>query len=236
MKKPHLDHNFDDALAQLRSLVDVMASKAETTLADTLLALQRRDSEEAKRIMAADREMNGLEVEIDERCLRLLARWQPAASDLRFVATAFKLTVDLERIGDHCVNICERALELNHEEAQPGSIDVQALGATVSDQLHDALVALRSEDAQLASQIIERGRQTEGLVREALHQGLEALQRPGSRLGVAVRLHEIAGFLQRIAGHATNVAEMVIFLVRGEDVRHPGRISPPADVSGPTPG
>jgi phosphate transport system protein len=224
VKKPHLDHVFDDDLAELRRSVDTMAGKADTMLSSSLEALRKRDGDGAKLVVSADRELNALEVEIDERCLRILARWQPAASDLRFVAAALKLVTDLERIGDHCVNICERVLELNHVEPDTG-VDLDALAAAVQTLLRDALAALRAEDVQAASQVIERGQHTDGLVRDVLHSCFGSLRRPGNDVHFAIRMHEIATYLHRIAAHATNIAEMVIFLVRGEDVRHPGKLS-----------
>ncbi|HEY0709560.1 MAG TPA: phosphate signaling complex protein PhoU [Polyangia bacterium] len=232
MKTPHLDHGFDDALASLRASLDEMATRAEATLKATMVALERRDRGQAKAIIAADGGMNALEMSVDDKCLKLLARWQPVAGDLRFVAAALKLTVDLERIGDHCVNIAERSLELSHTPGEP-PVDVVALGETVRKLVHDAFEALRAEDVQQASQIIERGRQADVLVRDVLHGCFESMQSPNAAIGVAVRTYEIAGYLQRIAAHATNVAEMVVFLVRGEDVRHAnqpaaGDASPPA--------
>jgi phosphate transport system protein len=221
MKKSHLDHDFDDALGELRAGLESMARSAETTLTQTLSALASRDGEGARAIIASDRTLNALEVKIDDQCLRLLARWQPAASDLRFVAAALKLTVDLERVGDHCVNIAERILDLTHAPVQSAPVDLSGLGKVVRGLIGDVFVALRTEDVQLANQIIERGRQTDALVRDLLHGCLEAMSVSEIVIGVAVRTYEIAGYLQRIAAHATNVAEMVIFLVRGEDVRHP---------------
>lgn len=227
MKKSHLDQQFDEDLGELRSLVATMTFKAEHMLAESLAALAQRDSEKAKQVVAADCELNALEVEIDERCVKLLARWQPAASDLRFVAATLKLVTDLERIGDHCANICERVLELNHGDP-PAPIDVATLGTAVQAMLRDALATLRAEDVQAASQIIERGQQIDGLARDVSRSCFSALGRPTNDAHVAVRMHEIAWYLQRIAAHATNIAEMVIFLVRGEDVRHPGRLLPAA--------
>jgi phosphate transport system protein len=224
VKKPHLDHVFDDDLAELRRLVGTMASKADGMLSSSLEALRRHDSDLAKVVVAADRELNALEVEIDERSLRMLARWQPAASDLRFVAAVLKLVTDLERVADHCVNICQRVLELSHVEPDAG-IDLDTLATAVQTLLRDALGALRSEDVQAAAQVIERGQHTDGLLREVLHSCFASLRRPGSDVHFAIRMHEIATYLHRIAAHATNIAEMVIFLVRGEDVRHAGKLS-----------
>jgi phosphate transport system protein len=223
MKQRHLDQHFDQALAHVRALVDTMSARAESTLGETLWALRERNSDKARELVASDREMNLLELAIDDACIKLLACWQPAASDLRFVAAVLKLTVDLERIGDHCVNICERVLELNGAPGTATPVDLMALGQAVRGLVHDAFVALRAEDVQLASQIIERARQADALVRDVLQCCFQWLARPGTDVGLAIRSYEIAGYLQRIGAHATNVAEMVVFLVRGEDIRHSDR-------------
>ena len=133
---------------------------------------------------------------------------------------------DLERIGDHCVNICERVLELS--DGMPGAppLDTRTLAATVQSMLRAAFGALAWEDGQAAIQVIEWGKQVDALLRNILHDGFHAMRRGDTDLHLAVRMYEIAGYLQRIAAHGTNIAEMVVFLVRGEDIRHAGRLQP----------
>jgi phosphate transport system protein len=220
MKKPHIDHVLEEELAQARGLLDTMAREAEGMLAESLGALDRRDGERAKRVIAKDQKMNGLEVEIDEHSLKLLARWHPVASDLRFVAAALKVVTDLERIGDHCVNICERVLELSHAVAGRPPVDLTLLAVSVESMLRQALASLAAEDVHQAVQVIERGKQVDALVREVLHACLDSMRQDGTSIHLTVRMYEIAGYLQRIAAHGTNIAEMVVFLVRGKDVRH----------------
>jgi phosphate transport system protein len=224
VKKPHIDHQFDEELAGLRAMLDAMTKEADRMVTQTLQALENRDPELARRVVTSDQRMNGLEMEVDEHCLKLLARWQPAASDLRLVATAFKVVTDLERIGDQCVNICDRVLEVSHGMQGTAPVDLRGLGEAVLDLLREAFAALGADDVALAGQIIERGRQIDVLVRDMLHDCFAALRDDGSRIQVTVHAYDIAGHLHRIAAHGTNIAEMVIFRVRGEDVRHPGRI------------
>jgi phosphate transport system protein len=232
MRKPHTQPAYDGDLARLHGLVEQMASRAREMLLGSRQALETLDAEAAKRIIASDGEVNRLEVEIDELCLELLVRWQPVASDLRFIAAAFKVVTDLERIGDHCVNISRSVLELRHEVPFQPPVDLSSLGAAVDTLLGDALTALRTEDVQLAAQVLERDQRVEALVGEVLRACLEALRQSAHGMPLATRLHGIAGYLQRIAAHATNIAEMVVFLVRGEDVRHVrDRRSPPAAAS-----
>jgi phosphate transport system protein len=226
MTKPHTIPAYDHDLAQLRELLTRMASRAELMLAGSLRALEERNVADARRLVAMDSELDALEMAVDNRSLHLLARWQPVASDLRFVATALKAVTDLERIGDHAVNICERVLEFEDAPPLHPPVDVMDLGRMVQDLIHDALQALRSEDVALAGQILERGPRADVLVRQVLRGCFEALRHDPEHVHQATSTHEIAGYLQRIAAHATNIAEMVIFLVRGEDVRH--HDNPPA--------
>jgi phosphate transport system protein len=232
MENVHLDRAYDDDLGRLRSLLQQMATRAEEMLLGSRHALETRDPAAAKRIIGADGELNRLEVEIDERCLKLLARWQPVASDLRFIAATLKVVTDLERIGDHCVNISQSVLALPHEVPFQPPVDLGSLGRVVDTLVRDALTALRTEDVQLAGQVLERHQQVEALVSEVLRDCFEALRQNGHGMPLATRLHGIASYLQRIAAHATNIAEMVIFRVRGEDVRHPGHRLPMADTAG----
>jgi phosphate transport system protein len=222
MKKRHSDPSYDLDLDRIRVLLDGMADRAVEMLGGSLQALAHRDAIAAKAIAACDREVNALEVEIDEACLRLLARWQPVASDLRFVAATLKLVTDLERIGDHCANICQRVLELREEPDSP--TDMGALANAVPALLQDALVAWRGENAQMAGQVIERGQRVPALVRDVVRGGFERARHDAGHVAAAMLWHEVAGALERIGAHATNIAEMVVFLVRGQDVRHLGHL------------
>lgn len=222
MKKPHAEPSYDRDLAHVRGLLDVMATRVHEMVTGSLQALVGADADRARLLIGADAEINRLEVEIDERCLKLLARWQPVASDLRFVATALKVVTDLERIGDHCVNLCQRVLELEPVDPPSPAIEWRGLAMAVEDLFGEALAALRAEDATLAAQVIEGSSRVDALANDVTRACFETNRDAGDRVTVTTRLHEVAGYLQRIAAHATNIAEMVIFLVRGEDVRHGG--------------
>jgi phosphate transport system protein len=223
MRKRHTEPSYDVDLDHIRERIGAMCALVGGMLDGSLSCLARRDGSGAGQIAARDREVNALEVEIDECCLALLARWQPVASDLRFVGATLKLVTDLERVGDHCANICERVVDLHGERRDPPG-ELVALISAVPALLQDAFAAWRGEDARLAVQVIERGQRLDALAREVLRGCFElSRQDPGS-VAAAVGWHEIAGYLHRIGGHATNIAEMVIFQVRGEDVRHLGRL------------
>jgi phosphate transport system protein len=222
MKKPHAELSYDVDLARIRDRVGEMAKLVGVMVAGSLRCLRQRDTYGAKQIAARDREVNAFEVEIDQRCLRLTARWQPVASDLRFVGAALKLVTDLERIGDRCVNICESVLD-PHGEQVDAPADLEALVAAVPALLEDALSAWRAEDVKMAGRVIERGPLIHALAREVVRGCFKRSNHDPANLGAMMHWHEVAGHLQRIGAHATNVAELVVFLVRGEDVRHAGR-------------
>jgi phosphate transport system protein len=231
MRKHHADPSYDVDLDRVRILLDAMSDRAAEMLAGSLTALARRDGVAAKAVAARDLEVNALEVEIDERCLKLLARWQPVATDLRFVGATLKLVTDLERIGDHCVNICQRVVELEEDHVAP-PVALGALTAAVPALLADALFAWRTENAKMAWQVIERGQRMAGLVRDVVRACFESARHDPGEVAAAIRWHEVAGYLERIGAHATNIAEMVVFLVRGQDVRHVGHL-PMAERSAP---
>lgn len=221
MKKPHTIPAYDEELTKLRWLLDTMASRAEEMLGDTLQALDERNVAEARKLVALDNALDTLEMAIDSTCLRLLARWQPVASDLRFIATALKAVTDLERIGDQSVNICERVMEFDDRPSPRPGVDMMTLGRRAQALVHDAVRALREEDVALAEQVIRSTARTELLARQVLRSWFELVKQDPARLQQAASDHEIANHLRRIAAHATNIAELVVFLVRGEDVRHP---------------
>jgi phosphate transport system protein len=221
MKKPHAEPAYDADLARIRRLTAGMGSRAEQMLADSLKALVDGDAIAARKVAARDGEINALEMEIDERCLALLARWQPVASDLRLVGATLKLVTDLERVGDQCANICERVADAGAGGAELPA-DLYVLTTAVPALLRDALVAWRAEDVELAAPVIERGRLIGALVHEIVRGCFELSRRAPTGVAAAIRWHQVVGCLERIGGHATNVAELVIFLVRGEDVRHQG--------------
>ena len=222
MTKPHIDQGFDAELNRLRVLTSRMAGQAERMLAESLEAWETGDREQARRVVSSDPAINALEVLIDERCLKLLARWQPVAGDLRYVAATLKLVTDLERIGDHCVNICECVLQ--SEPPSPLPRNVITLGTDVQRLLRDALEGLQISDLRKSDQVLQGSKQIDARVSQALEECFRSLRDGGLDVRSAIRTHELAGYLHRIAAHATNIAEMVVFLVRGEDIRHPGKL------------
>ena len=224
MPHEHTDTSYERELGEIRDQVTRMGTRVCSMLTRTIHALVAGDHELAAATIAADKAVNGMEVEIDELCLAVLARRQPVASDLRFIAAALKFDSDLERIGDLCVNACERILQLQEEADAEIVARFTDIGARVGTMIENALRAFVTADATRAEAVMD----ADQLIDKA-YANLSGFlimrmrQRPAS-LADATQLLSIAKYLERIGDHATNVAEMVIFMVEGRDVRHHGRL------------
>jgi phosphate transport system protein len=213
------------------SLVEEMVGKGEA-------ALRTRDTPLAQATMRLDRRINRLECEVDELAMRILAIRQPVASDLRFITTALKIVTDLERVGDLCVNICERVIELNEEP--PLQLAPRAPGAegpgpwgsegpvgdltTLADEaiavVHEALDALVARDVDKATALLQRDAAIDEHYARIFHHLLALMASDPASIYRATRVQSIAKYLERIADHAMNIAETVVFLVKGTDIRH----------------
>jgi len=187
---------------------------------DALKALVEREKESAEAVIARDGEIDRLELEIDEMALSVLALRQPAASDLRFITLAMKIVTDLERIGDLATNIAERAAELASEPQLHPYVDLQRLGMAVRTMLRDALDSFVARDTRRAEEIRIRDKEVDLLYAEGLKALLDLMKASPANVERAARLMFVAKSLQRIADHATNLAEDVVFMVQGKDIRH----------------
>ncbi len=222
MNKKHTDKGYDAQLDDLRGKLLTLGGKVETEIATSMKALAERDSKLAAAVSAADREVNRLEVEIDEVCRRLLALRQPAASDLRFITTALKIVVDLERIGDLAVNIAQRVLDLNQSPPLRPLHDLTRLAELCQTQLRAALDSFVDADVAKAEAVIKDDDLLDALYHNLFNELLGLMMEDSKNIRRANNLMFVAKHLERLGDHATNVAEMVIFMVRGTDVRHPG--------------
>ena len=163
-------------------------------------------------------------IDIDEHCMQVLARRQPVASDLRFLTTALKLVTDLERIGDLGVNICERVLELNGEPPLKPYVDMPNMAREVQEMLHEGLDAFVASDVERAQQVIARDRNVDAYYTQIFRELLTYMMEDPRNIFRATRLQSIAKYLERIGDHATNVGELVVFMVKGKDIRHAGKL------------
>jgi phosphate transport system protein len=220
--KAHTDKTYDLQLDDLRNKLLTLGGNVETEIATSMRALTERDSKLGETVIGQDREVNRLEIEIDEACRRLLALRQPAASDLRFITTAVKIVVDLERIGDLAVNIAERAIDLNQSPPLKPIPDLSRLADLGQRQVRAALDAFVEADPDKAEQVIKNDDLLDSLYHNLVNELLALMMEDPRNIRRANSLLFVAKHLERIGDHATNVAEMVIYMVRGTDIRHPG--------------
>lgn len=207
-------------LEKLREMLLRMATLVETSIKNSVKSLADRDSELAKAVIKQDHIVNSMDVQIDEECIWLLALMQPMGSDLRFITTAMKLTTDLERIGDNSVNIAERAIELNKEPLLKPYIDVPKMGDIASGMVRDSIDAFIRRDKKLAMEVIGRDDEVDELNAAVLHELAFIMTQDPSTAFRAMKVSYVSKYLERIADHATNLAEMVIYLIDGKIIRH----------------
>jgi phosphate transport system protein len=219
--REHTDQEFEQELRHLREQLLLMGSHVEGIISASLRALVERDSELAQRTIEADRVVDRLEIEIDGLCLQILARRQPVASDLRFVTMVLKAVTDLERMGDLGVNISERVLELNNETPLKPYVDLPRMADETQMMLREALDAFVAKDADRARRVIDRDQMIDDLYAQIFRELLTYMMEDAKNVYRATRLQSIAKYLERIADHATNLAELVVFMVKGSDIRHP---------------
>jgi phosphate transport system protein len=216
----HTDRTYEEQLGQLRTAILEMGGLVEDQIAQAIRALVERDEALARATVARDPTVNRLDVEIDDLCIKILALRQPAARDLRLITTALKVTTDLERIGDEAEHIAERALELFAEPQIKPYIDIPRMADLARDMLHRSLDAFVREDAELALSVWRGDDAIDKLHEQLFRELLSFMVEDPRTISRAMRLLFVSKALERIADHATNIAEMVIFLVRGSSIRH----------------
>jgi phosphate transport system protein len=204
----------------LKERVLKMGSLVEESIRRSIRALVDRDRQLALTVIDGDAIVNNLDVEIEEECIRFLAIWQPTGSNLRFVTTAIKIITDLERMGDLAVDICERAVELLDEPQLKPYIDIPRMAEAAQNMLKDSLDAFVARDADKALQVCEADDVVDNLNQQILNELLVYMLQDPKNIGRAVRLTYIAKYLERVADHATNIAEMVVYQVKGKMIRH----------------
>jgi phosphate transport system protein len=222
--REHTNREYEGELRKLREQLLRMGAKVEEIISGSIKALLERDTNLATRMIAFDRGINQMEVDIDGLCLSILARRQPVASDLRFITMALKLVTDLERIGDLGVNISERVTELNEEPPLKPYVDLPNMANEVQSMLREALDAFVASDPERAQVVIERDNNVDAYYTQIFRELLTYMMEDPRNIFRATRLTSIAKYLERIGDHATNLAEMVVFMVKGKDIRHTGKL------------
>lgn len=212
--------HFDEELAELKATLVRMASLAEDQIDQALSALTNRDSDQARQVISRDHKVNALDVEIDEECLRLLALHQPAARDLRLVTTAMKISTELERISDLAENVCERTIELNEEPQLKPYIDIPRMGNIARAMVKESIDAFVKDDSVLARKVLGNDDLVDDLMEQIFRELLSFMIEDPRTISRATRLSFVAKYLERMADHATNIAELVVYLVEGKIIRH----------------
>jgi phosphate transport system protein len=221
MAPAHTDRSYERELAELREKLLTMGGKVEAAISGSVRSITERNSEMAQSVIARDVEVNRLEVEIDDGCRRILALRQPAASDLRFITTALKIVTDLERMGDLAVNIAQRAVDLNQAPPLRPFHDLSSLAELSETQLRRALDAFVERDVLKAEEVMKGDALLDALYLKLFNELLTLMMEDSRAIRRATALMFAAKHLERIGDHATNLAEMVVYMVRGTDVRHP---------------
>jgi phosphate transport system protein len=224
--RQHSDPQYEAELNELHLKILAMGGMVEKQIANAIAALVNRDDEQARTTIEADHTVNRLDVEIDDLCIRLLALHQPAARDLRLITTGLKITTDLERIGDMAVNICERTVELNQEAQLKPLIDIPRMAAIAGTMLRESLDAFVREDVDLALKVCREDDVIDLLTEQLFRELSSFMVESPQTITRAIRLLFIAKYLERIADHATNIAEMVVFMVKGKSIRHLDQVPP----------
>jgi phosphate transport system protein len=212
--------HFHDELEALKQTLLAMGGLVEDQILRVMTALVERDSELAQEVIDRDREVNVYDVEVDEKCVELLALHQPKARDLRFITTAMKIVTDLERIGDQAVNIAQRALELNREPQLKPYIDLPRMATSAQRMVRESLDAFVSRDTELARRVCAEDAEVDALKEQIFRELLTFMMEDARTIPRAIRLILISRFLERVADHATNIAEMVVYMVDSKMVRH----------------
>jgi len=215
-----MTRHFHDELDALKQTLLAMGGLVEEQIRRAMQALLERDDVMAQDVIDRDRQVNTYDVEVDEQCVNLLALHQPAASDLRFITTAMKIVTDLERIGDQAVNIAQRALELNREPQLKPYIDLPRMADRAQRMVKESLDAFVAGDTALARQVCAADAEVDALKEQIFRELLTFMMEDPRTVSRAIRVILISRFMERVADHATNIAEMVIYLVEGKMVRH----------------
>lgn len=223
MRRTHTDREYEGELEELRERLLRMAGMVEQMIIDAVRAALYQDRELAQATIERDITVNRLEVETDELCLLILVKRQPMASDLRFVTLALKMVTDLERIGDLAVNICERAIDLaGHPQPWPWD-SIENMGRVVRAMIRDAIQAFVDRDVEKAQAVCERDAEVDKVYWQLFRAVLELMRKQPSLVHDGIHVQSIAKFLERMGDHSTNLAEQVVFMIKGKDIRHTGR-------------
>jgi phosphate transport system protein len=216
----HTSSHYEQELHELKEGLLYLGGLTGKSIEYALQSLLGRDSELAKKVIADDVLIDRLDNENEERCIRILALRQPAARDLRFIATAIKINGHLERIGDMAVNISEKVLILNEEPQLKPYIDIPRMGEIAQRMIRQSMDALVNEDVELANRVRTDDELVDDLTEQIFRELLTFMMEDPRTIRTALIIMQISKNLERIADHAEGIADMVIYMVTGKSVRH----------------
>jgi phosphate transport system protein len=222
----HTNSRYEQGLSALQETLLRMGELVCSQIGGAVQCLFAGDADGAAAIAALDAEVNRLDSEIDDRCVQVLALHQPAANDLRMILASLKITIDLERIGDQAVNICRRPSESARRAVFGVDSEIQLMATVACEMVRNSLNALEHSDATLAKSVIEADDQVDALHKRVLDQLLNSMIRQPDGIRYGTGLVFVSRSLEKIADHASNIAESVVFMVEGHDIRHRERPSP----------
>jgi phosphate transport system protein len=212
--------HFDKDIEELNHLLLRMGAMVEDAMERSIRALLERDTTLANEVIARDDEIDRMEIVIDQKTIELIAKMQPTASDLRFVATIMKITPELERIADLAQDVCERVIELNREPMLKPVSDLPRLAHDAQAMVRQALDAFVRGDAALARQVIAQDDNVDALTESSFRNLLTYMLEDARNISSAIRLTFIGKYFERMADGATNICEMVVYLVEGKMIKH----------------
>lgn len=215
-----MQRHFDKDIDDLKDLLLRMGAMVEDAINQSIRALLERDTTLAERVIANDDAIDSMELEIDQRTIELIAKMQPAAVDLRFVATMMKVTPEIERIADLAQDVCERVIEINREPLLKPLVDLSRLARDAQAMVRHALDAFVRGDARLARSVIAQDDNVDHLTEQSFRELLTYMLEDPRTISRAIRLTFIGKYFERMADGATNICEMVVYLVEGKMIKH----------------
>jgi len=219
-ERRHTSTHYEKELQEVKNGLIYAGALTEKAIRSAMESLLERNSDLARKVIAEDDQIDNLDMELEEKCIRLLALRQPAARDLRFIATALKINGHLERIGDMAVNIAQKAITLNEEPQLKPYIDLPRMADITREMIRESLDALVNEDTALADKVRRAENTVDCLNDQIFRELLTFMLEDPRTIHRAILIMQISKNLERIADHAKGIADMVIYMVTGESVRH----------------
>lgn len=209
-------HNYDQELEQLRQGLLKMGTAVDEAIDDAVTSLAKQDIELARRVMDFDDVIDQMEIDIEDKCMVLIARQQPMARDLRIISTGLKITTDLERMGDHAYDIAKITLSMANQPLIKPLVDIPRMAQMAQKMLKDSLEAYTTLDIALAEQVCLNDDEVDNIYHQVFRELLTYMMEDPKTISQATQLIFVARYLERIADHATNIAEWTIYLVTGQ--------------------